>query len=81
MNRVARAREVGETRGVMKAIVDTESQQILGCAVLGIEGGEVMAVLQVAMMGRLPYTAIKEGVLAPPTLAGSLNNLFLTLDN
>jgi pyruvate/2-oxoglutarate dehydrogenase complex dihydrolipoamide dehydrogenase (E3) component len=81
MNRVARAREVGETRGVMKAVVDAESQQILGCAVLGIEGGEVMAVLQVAMMGRLPYTAIKEGVFAHPTLAESLNNLFMTLDD
>jgi pyruvate/2-oxoglutarate dehydrogenase complex dihydrolipoamide dehydrogenase (E3) component len=81
MHRVARAREVGETRGVMKAVVDAESQQILGCAVLGIEGGEVMSVLQVAMMGRLPYTAIKEGVFAHPTLAESLNNLFMTLDD
>jgi pyruvate/2-oxoglutarate dehydrogenase complex dihydrolipoamide dehydrogenase (E3) component len=80
MSRVARAREVGETRGFMKAIVDADSQQILGCAILGIEGGETMAVLQVAMMGRLPYTAIKEGVFAHPTLAESLNNLFLTLD-
>jgi pyruvate/2-oxoglutarate dehydrogenase complex dihydrolipoamide dehydrogenase (E3) component len=80
MNRVARAREVGETRGVMKAVVDADSQQILGCAVLGIEGGEVMAVLQVAMMGHLPFTAIKEGVFAHPTLAESLNNLFMTLD-
>ncbi len=81
MRRVARARELGETRGVMKAIVDADSQQILGCAVLGIEGGEVMSVLQVAMMGGLPYTAIKEGVFAHPTLAESLNNLFLTLDD
>jgi pyruvate/2-oxoglutarate dehydrogenase complex dihydrolipoamide dehydrogenase (E3) component len=81
MNRVARARELGETRGLMKAVVDADSEQILGCAILGIEGGEVMAVLQVAMMGRLPYTAIKEGVFAHPTLAESLNNLFLTLDD
>ncbi|MBV9328256.1 MAG: mercuric reductase [Chloroflexi bacterium] len=81
MDRVARAREVGETRGVMKAVVDAESQQILGCAILGLEGGEIMAVLQVAMMGGLPYTTIKEGVFAHPTLAESLNNLFLTLDS
>jgi pyruvate/2-oxoglutarate dehydrogenase complex dihydrolipoamide dehydrogenase (E3) component len=80
MSRVARARELGETRGFMKAVVDAETRQILGCAVLGIEGGEVMAVLEVAMMGRLPYTAIKEGVFAHPTLAESLNNLFMTLD-
>jgi pyruvate/2-oxoglutarate dehydrogenase complex dihydrolipoamide dehydrogenase (E3) component len=80
MRRVARAREVGETRGLMKAVVDPQTGQILGCAMLGIEGGEVMSVLQVAMMGRLPYTAIKEGVFAHPTLAESLNNLFMTLD-
>ncbi|MBV9134770.1 MAG: FAD-dependent oxidoreductase, partial [Chloroflexi bacterium] len=80
MRHVARAVETGETRGFMKAIVDADSGQILGCAILGLEGGEVMAVLQVAMMGRLPYTAIKEGVFAHPTLAESLNNLFMTLD-
>jgi pyruvate/2-oxoglutarate dehydrogenase complex dihydrolipoamide dehydrogenase (E3) component len=80
MSRVARAREVGETRGVMKAVVDADTNEILGCAILGIEGGEVMAVLQVAMMGHVPYTAIKDGVFAHPTLAESLNNLFMTLD-
>jgi pyruvate/2-oxoglutarate dehydrogenase complex dihydrolipoamide dehydrogenase (E3) component len=81
MNRVARAREVGETRGFMKAIVDSDTGRILGCAILGLEGGEVMAVLQVAMMGKVPYTAIKEGIFAHPTLAESLNNLFLTLED
>jgi pyruvate/2-oxoglutarate dehydrogenase complex dihydrolipoamide dehydrogenase (E3) component len=44
--------------------------------VLGIEGGEIMTQLQLAMMGRLPYTALKDGVFAHPTLAESLNNLF-----
>ena len=43
MSYVARALEVDETRGFMKAIVDAETDQILGCAVLGIEGGEMMA--------------------------------------
>lgn len=80
MARVARALEVDETRGFMKAVVDAGSDRILGCAILGIEGGEVMAVLQVAMMGGLPYTAIRDGVFAHPTLAESLNNLFATLD-
>jgi pyruvate/2-oxoglutarate dehydrogenase complex dihydrolipoamide dehydrogenase (E3) component len=81
MNRVARAIEMGETRGFMKAVVDARSGEILGCAILGVEGGEVMAVLQTAMMGGLPYTAIKEGIFAHPTLAESLNNLFMTLDS
>jgi len=76
MNYVARALEVDETRGFMKAIVDSESNQILGAAVLGIEGGEIMTMLQLAMMGHLPFTALREATFAHPTLAESLNNLF-----
>jgi len=80
MNRVARAIEVGETRGFMKAVVDADSGQILGCSILGIEGGEIMSMLQIAMMGKVHYARIKDGVFAHPTLAESLNNLFMTLD-
>jgi pyruvate/2-oxoglutarate dehydrogenase complex dihydrolipoamide dehydrogenase (E3) component len=76
MNYVARALEVDETRGFMKAIVDAESNQILGAAVLGIEGGEIMAMLQLAMMGQLPFTTLRDATFAHPTLAESLNNLF-----
>jgi pyruvate/2-oxoglutarate dehydrogenase complex dihydrolipoamide dehydrogenase (E3) component len=76
MNYVARALEVDESRGFMKAIVDAETDQILGCAILGIEGGEIMAMLQLAMMGKLHYTVLREGVFAHPTLAESLNILF-----
>jgi pyruvate/2-oxoglutarate dehydrogenase complex dihydrolipoamide dehydrogenase (E3) component len=77
---VARAIEMSETRGFMKAIVDAKTQQILGCTILGVEGGEIMSMLQIAMMGKLPYPAIKEAIFAHPTLAESLNNLFMTLD-
>ena len=80
MNYVARALEVDESRGFMKAIVDAQTRQILGCAVLGIEGGEIMAMLEIAMMGHLPYTVLKDAVFAHPTLAESLNNLFSSLD-
>ncbi len=80
MTSVARADETGETRGFMKAIVDVGTQQILGCAVLGVEGGEIMSILQVAMMGRLTYPVLREAVFAHPTLAESLNNLFMALD-
>jgi pyruvate/2-oxoglutarate dehydrogenase complex dihydrolipoamide dehydrogenase (E3) component len=76
MNYVARALEVDESRGFMKAIVDAESGQILGAAVLGIEGGEIMSMLELAMMGHLPYTTLRDGIFAHPTLAESLNNLF-----
>ncbi len=79
MRGVARARETDETRGLMKALVDPESERILGAAVLGIEGGEIMSMLQIAMMAGLPYTALRDGVFAHPTLAESLNNLFAEL--
>jgi pyruvate/2-oxoglutarate dehydrogenase complex dihydrolipoamide dehydrogenase (E3) component len=81
MSGVARAVELDETRGFMKAIVDGASDQILGAAVLGIEGGEIMSMLQLAMAGRLPFTALRDGVFAHPTLAESLNNLFTHLDS
>jgi pyruvate/2-oxoglutarate dehydrogenase complex dihydrolipoamide dehydrogenase (E3) component len=76
MSSVARAGEVGETRGLIKALVDPETDRILGCAVLGIAGGEIMSMLQIAMLGNLPYTALRDGVFAHPTLAESLNTLF-----
>jgi pyruvate/2-oxoglutarate dehydrogenase complex dihydrolipoamide dehydrogenase (E3) component len=76
MDYVARALEVDESRGFMKAIVDAKTDQILGAAVLGVEGGEIMSQIQIAMMGKLSYTALREGVFAHPTLAESLNNLF-----
>jgi pyruvate/2-oxoglutarate dehydrogenase complex dihydrolipoamide dehydrogenase (E3) component len=81
MHSVIRALEIGETRGFMKAIVDAETQHILGCAILGVEGGEIMTIIQVAMMGKLPYTALKEGTFTHPTLAEGLNTLFMTLDS
>jgi len=80
MTSVARALEVDETRGFMKAVVDAETNQILGAAVLGIEGGEVMSVLETAMMGKLPYTALRDATYAHPTLSESLNNLFMAMD-
>ncbi len=81
MTSVARALEMDETRGLMKAIVDAETQEILGATVLGVEGGEVMTVLQMAMMGHMKYTALRDGVFAHPTLSESLNNLFFEFDD
>ncbi len=77
MSHVARAIEVDETRGFMKAVVDAKTDQILGCAILGIEGGEVMGILQVAMRGKVPYTILQDDIFSHPTLSEALNNLFL----
>ena len=78
MTSVARAIETDETRGLIKAVVDAKSDLILGATVLGIEAGEVMSVLQMAMLGGVTASSIRDGVFAHPTLAESLNNLFMT---
>ena len=70
MASVARGIEFGETRGFMKALVDAETNQILGCAILGLEGGEVMSVLQVAMMGKLPLHRYSRRHLCPSHTGG-----------
>jgi pyruvate/2-oxoglutarate dehydrogenase complex dihydrolipoamide dehydrogenase (E3) component len=72
----ARAVEMAEDRGMVKAIVDAENGEILGAAVLGIEGGEIMAMFEIAMLGKLPYTVLRDGIFAHPTLAELMNNLF-----
>jgi pyruvate/2-oxoglutarate dehydrogenase complex dihydrolipoamide dehydrogenase (E3) component len=76
MSYVARAVETAETRGLMKAVVDSESGAILGFTCLGIEGGGIMSLVQVAMMGGLTYWKLRDAVFAHPTLAESLNNLW-----
>ncbi len=80
MSYIARALETDEPRGLMKAVVETGTDRILGCAVLGIAGGEIMSALQIAMMAGLPYTRLRDGIFAHPTLMESLNNLFASLE-
>jgi pyruvate/2-oxoglutarate dehydrogenase complex dihydrolipoamide dehydrogenase (E3) component len=80
MNAVVRAIETGETRGFMKAVIDADNGQILGCAILGSEGGEIMTVIQVAMLGKLTDTAMADAIFTHPLLAEGLNTLFATVD-
>ncbi|KAI9805580.1 MAG: hypothetical protein M1825_000831 [Sarcosagium campestre] len=76
MSYVARGLETDETRGVMKAIVDGTSGEILGFTCLGVEGGELMSMVQLAMMGGLKYQSLRDATFAHPTWAESLNNLW-----
>jgi pyruvate/2-oxoglutarate dehydrogenase complex dihydrolipoamide dehydrogenase (E3) component len=69
MTDVARAREKGETQGFMKVVVDAGSKQILGAAVLGTDGDEVVQTLVDAMYGHLPYTVVQHGVRIHPTVS------------
>jgi len=69
MARVARAIERDETAGLMKIIADAETDRILGAAILGAEGGELVQMLGAIMMAEAPYTVLKGAVYIHPTLA------------
>jgi pyruvate/2-oxoglutarate dehydrogenase complex dihydrolipoamide dehydrogenase (E3) component len=76
MPAVLRTRTTGETRGFMKALVDARGDRILGFTMFGPEAGEVMAAVQTAMLAGLPYTGLRDAVLAHPTMAEGLSALF-----
>jgi pyruvate/2-oxoglutarate dehydrogenase complex dihydrolipoamide dehydrogenase (E3) component len=68
MSRVGRARERGETQGFMKVLVDAETQRILGAAILGIGGDEVVQSLLDVMYADAPYTVIQRAMHIHPTV-------------
>jgi pyruvate/2-oxoglutarate dehydrogenase complex dihydrolipoamide dehydrogenase (E3) component len=76
MSAVLRTWTTGEVAGFMKVLVEAEGKRILGFAMIGPEAGEVMAVVQTAMLGGLPYTVLRDAILAHPTMAEGLNSLF-----
>src|SRR5271156_3278871 len=76
MSGVLRAQASGETQGFMKALVGDSDDRILGFTMIGAEAGEVMAVVQMAMLADLPYTRLRDTVLTPPTFAEGLGFLF-----
>jgi pyruvate/2-oxoglutarate dehydrogenase complex dihydrolipoamide dehydrogenase (E3) component len=73
---VLRSRTTSETRGFMKALVSEHSDRILGFTMFGPEAGEVMAVVQTAMLAGLPYTTLRDAIIAHPTMAEGLVSLF-----
>lgn len=79
MTAVLRARAIGETRGFMKMLIDAYTDRILGFTMIGPEAGEVLAVVQTAMIGGLPYTALRDAILTHPTMAEGLNVLLATV--
>lgn len=78
---VPRAMTLGETRGVYKAVVERDSDRILGAAVLGAHGGEVIGAIQLAMLGGLTAGALRDGILVHPTMIEGLNALFNSWDD
>ena len=76
MNAVLRTEATDETRGFMKVLVDASDERILGFTMIGAEAGEVMAVVQTAMLANLPYSTLRDAILAHPTIAEGLGPLF-----
>jgi pyruvate/2-oxoglutarate dehydrogenase complex dihydrolipoamide dehydrogenase (E3) component len=71
-----RARTLSETRGFVKALVEADSDRILGFTAFGVGAGETLAAVQIAMIAGLPYTALRDAVLTHPTLVEGLISLF-----
>ena len=76
MGQVLRARTLSETRGFLKALVEVNSDYILGFTAFAVDAGEIMPSIQTAMMARLPYTAIRDAIWSHPTLVEGLFPLF-----
>ncbi len=76
MKNVGKAIEDNYTEGFMKAVVNENDNKILGVAILGYQGGEIMAMVEVAMMAGLTYDKLRDGIFTHPSLSESLNNLF-----
>jgi pyruvate/2-oxoglutarate dehydrogenase complex dihydrolipoamide dehydrogenase (E3) component len=76
MTHMLRARSLMETRGFLKCLVECDSDHILGFAAFGVGAGEIMACVQIAMLGGMHYTALREAVLAHPTIPEGLIALF-----
>ena len=76
MAAVLRTRTISESRGFMKALIDPRDRRILGFTMVGSEAGEVLAAVQMAMLGNLPYTVLRDAILTHPTMAEGLGSLF-----
>ena len=76
LDHVLRTRTLSETRGFLKALIEQGGDRILGFTGFGVEAGEIMAIVQIAMLGGIPYTAIRDAVITHPTMAEGLSDLF-----
>jgi pyruvate/2-oxoglutarate dehydrogenase complex dihydrolipoamide dehydrogenase (E3) component len=76
MAAVLRARSLMETRGFLKCLVEHDTDRILGFAAFGVGAGEIMGCVQIAMLGGMPYTTLREAILAHPTIPEGLLALF-----
>jgi pyruvate/2-oxoglutarate dehydrogenase complex dihydrolipoamide dehydrogenase (E3) component len=76
MRAVLRSLPISETRGFMKVLVEAEGDRILGFVMIRAEAGEVVAVVETAMLANLPFTGLRDAIIAHPTMAEGLIALF-----
>ena len=79
MSAVLRTRTIGETSGFMKVLVEASGDRVLGFAMIGPDAGEVLAAVQIAILGGLPSTVLRDAILTHPTMAEGLNALFAAI--
>lgn len=76
---IPRAQTTGEKEGLLKAVIDEDTDQILGASFFCRESGEIMSIIQTAMLAKMPYTAVRDTIFAHPTMAEALNLLLATI--
>ncbi|HKL41854.1 MAG TPA: mercuric reductase [Clostridia bacterium] len=76
MRKLGRAIEKDLTEGFMKVVINKENHKILGAAILGYQGGEIMAIIQIAMKAEMKYQELRDAIFTHPSLSEALNNLF-----
>ena len=79
MSAVLRTRTTGEPAGFMKVLIEGTGDRILGFVMIGPEAGEVMAIVQTAMLGGQPFTVLRDAILTHPTMAEGLTALFAAI--
>ena len=79
MAEVLRTRTVSEPRGFMKILIARQSDEILGFSAFGFEASELLTAVQTAMIGRLPYTTLREAIFTHPTVSEGLSGLLASV--
>ena len=73
---IPRARVVKQTDGLLKALVDPDTKEILGCTLFCVESSEMINTVRIAMEAKLPYTFLRDAIFTHPSMSEALNDLF-----
>jgi pyruvate/2-oxoglutarate dehydrogenase complex dihydrolipoamide dehydrogenase (E3) component len=79
MQNVLRAKTLSETRGFLKMLIASDNNRIIGFTALGAEAGELIAVVQTAMLGGMPFDLLRDAIFTHPTMAEALSALLASV--